>query len=161
MQPDTVVAAAGTCFAISDRAGDMDSHAAHGFYAFDTRLLSLYRVRVQSRGLVSVGSSTFRCLLLHGQHRTARSGGEHNQHCPRPLRRGRHALPDRFVTTPGHREETCPKHLAKPTTAQKMVGLADSLPQPTVRSAFQAGCREFESRPLLETHPLTLPRHSN
>ena len=51
MQPDTVVAAAGTCFAISDRAGDMDSHAAHGFYAFDTRLLSLYRVRVQSRGL--------------------------------------------------------------------------------------------------------------
>ncbi len=56
MQQDAVVITAGTRFAISGRTGDIDSHSAHGFYAFDTRFLSLFRISVQSKHLVPISN---------------------------------------------------------------------------------------------------------
>ena len=56
MQAEAVVVTAGTRFAISGLNGDIDDHSAHGFYAFDTRFLSLFQVSLQSRSVLPIGS---------------------------------------------------------------------------------------------------------
>jgi len=57
MQPDTIVVTAGTSFAISGRSGDVEANSPQGFYAADTRFLSHFRVSIEGRLPLAVGSS--------------------------------------------------------------------------------------------------------
>jgi hypothetical protein len=56
---DRVIVSAGSVFAISDPRGDIHSKTPEGFYAYDTRFLSAFRLTVQGHEPEIVGANQF------------------------------------------------------------------------------------------------------
>ncbi len=57
MRTDQLVVIAGTVFATSERNGDISARTVEGFYAFDTRFLSTYRLTLDGKPLEHVGAA--------------------------------------------------------------------------------------------------------
>lgn len=71
MDDSRIVTSAGSVFAISDSHGDIHHRVKEGFYAYDTRFLSLFRLTIQGRsldllasGLLDHSLSSFYCTNL-------------------------------------------------------------------------------------------------
>ena len=56
MLADQVVVTEGTVFAVSSRSGDIHPRTAEGFYAYDTRFLSSFCIKLQNREPTPLGS---------------------------------------------------------------------------------------------------------
>ncbi|MBI2869136.1 MAG: hypothetical protein HYX96_04855, partial [Chloroflexi bacterium] len=56
---ETTTLTSGTVFALSGSNGDILAHSHHGFYAHDTRFLSVFQVRLDGRPLLNTGSAVF------------------------------------------------------------------------------------------------------
>ncbi len=63
MTPDVIAVNAGSAFVLSSSTGDIHSHTSEGFYAYDTRFLSTFRITINSRDLSPLGTVSFNSSL--------------------------------------------------------------------------------------------------
>ena len=59
MASESIALNIGSAFVLSSNTGDIQPHTPQGFYAYDTRFLSSFRLTIQGRGLSPVGAARF------------------------------------------------------------------------------------------------------